>query len=470
MSGLRTLTARLTLTVVALVALAALVIGTATTLIMDRSLSDRLDQEVRASLGRALAAPPAPDGSRLIDLRNQAPGTVVAVLTADGTADEGRVLGDGPGVSEPLAAGVLRSLDEVPTDGRVVGLSPGDLGELRWAAAAIGGSRVVVGLPTADVADAVSTLVVAEVGLGLVAVVAAGGCGLLLVRRQLRPLRAVAETARAVARQPLASGEVEVTQRVPGALTDDSTEVGRVGAALNALLVHVEESLRARHQSEQQVRQFVADASHELRTPLATIRGYTELARRHPADDTVVREALGKVEGESGRMATLVEDLLLLARLDAGRPLERRPVDLTRLLLEAVEDAQVRAPEHVWRLDLPAEPVEVIGDEQRLHQVVTNLLSNAARHTPAGTTVTVSLQGDGFAVHDDGPGFPPDLLDRAFERFTRGDTARTRHAGGSAGLGLALVRAIVEAHGGRVTIASGPGRTTVRVRFDPSPG
>ena len=162
-----------------------------------------------------------------------------------------------------------------------------------------------------------------------------------------------------------------------------------MGAALNTLLDHVESSLAVRHRSEQQVRQFVADASHELRTPLATIAGYTELARRQPAAQAT---ALDKVEGEAARMTGLVEDLLLLARLDAGRPLVREPVDLSLLLMEAVNDARVVAPDHTWRLALPDEPVEVVGDEQRLHQVVTNLLTNARKYTPPGTTVTVTAR------------------------------------------------------------------------------
>ena len=193
----------------------------------------------------------------------------------------------------------------------------------------------------------------------------------------------MAATAHAVAALPLAEGDFDLSERVPEHLTDERTEVGQVGAALNSLLVHVETSLEARHRSEQQVRQFVADASHELRTPLATIVGYTELARTRPDAETAAT-ALGKVEEEAGRMTTLVEDLLLLARLDSGRPMRREPVDLTRLLVEAVSDARVLAPGHHWRIVVPDEPIEVTGDEQGLHQVVTNLLTNARKHTPAG--------------------------------------------------------------------------------------
>jgi two-component system, OmpR family, sensor kinase len=297
--------------------------------------------------------------------------------------------------------------------------------------------------------------------IALGAVVAAGA-GQLVVRRQLRPLRQVAATAHEVAQLPLAEGAIALEQRVPDKLTDERTEVGQVGAALNTLLEHVETSLDARHRSEQQVRQFVADASHELRTPLATIAGYTELARRRPGEDTT-RTALDKVEEESKRMTSLVEDLLLLARLDAGRPLDRAPVDLTRLLLEAVSDARVLSTDHTWRLELPDEPLEVVGDEQRLHQVVTNLLTNARKHTPAGTTITVTGRTDGFDVHDDGPGFPPEFVGKAFERFARVDEARTRTGG--AGLGLSLVEAIARSHGGTVSLDSVPGGTTIAVRL-----
>jgi two-component system OmpR family sensor kinase len=282
----------------------------------------------------------------------------------------------------------------------------------------------------------------------------------------------VAATAHEVATLPLSSGEIGTTVRVPEDLTDERTEVGQVGAALNTLLAHVEHALDERHRSEQQVRQFVADASHELRTPLSTIHGYAELSRRtSPPDPAQLAQAMSKVEAEATRMSSLVEDLLLLARLDSGRPLARDEVDLTRLALEAVGDARVVGPEHRWRLDLPDEPVLAPGDEQRLHQVLTNLLNNARRHTPPGTAVTVGVREDGdevvLSVLDDGPGLPPPLRSTAFERFTRGDSARTRASGG-AGLGLSLVQAISHAHGGRVSVDSVPGRTHFEVRL-PAP-
>ena len=318
----------------------------------------------------------------------------------------------------------------------------------------------VAGLPTDEVDEALAWLVTIVVVVSAAAVAIAGGAGTFVVRRQLAPLREVAGTAHRVAELPLASGEIDLSERVPARLTDERTEVGQVGAALNAMLDHVESSLDQRHRSEQQVRQFVADASHELRTPLATIAGYTELARNRPETTPT---ALAKVETESARMTGLVEDLLLLARLDAGRPLEREPVDLSRLLLEAVNDARVVDADRQWRLSLPDAPLSVDGDAARLHQVVTNLLTNASKYTPAGTTITVTGSADGFTVHDDGPGFSPELAPRAFERFTRGDAARTR--AGGAGLGLSLVEAIVAAHGGTVALASSPGDTTFTVHL-----
>ncbi len=354
----------------------------------------------------------------------------------------------------------------MPADGEVHSVELTALGDYRAAAQDVSGGTIVTALPSSEVDETLSSLVWLEVLVGLLGVLAAAGAGTFVVRRQLRPLNEVAETAHAVALLPLDSGDIGVTERVPERLTDKGTEVGQVGSALNTLLEHVESSLTARHRSELQVRQFVADASHELRTPLATIHGYAELSRRTPNDPSALATALTKVETETDRMSALVEDLLLLARLDSGRPLERNEVDLTHLLLESVGDARVLAPQHRWQLRLPDEPVTVVGDVQRLHQVVTNLLGNARHHTPPGTTVTVSAEstatGATITVHDDGPGLPGGLADHVFERFTRGDTSRTRASGG-AGLGLSLVAAIVQAHGGTTQVSSEPGDTTFTV-------
>lgn len=469
------LTGRLVVTSVALVAFVSLLIAVATTVAIRSYLTGRLDLEVRESAFRAVGAlqgepsfQPERDrsGPEEIDPAfGQGSGTVTAYVTPTGAYGEvitrhGELL--------PLSGPCLQVLADVPADGapHTVGLPA--LDDYRVLAIDDGGTTVVSGLPTEEVEQTVSSLIVWEAVFLLLGVLAAGGGALILVGRKLRPLREVAGTAHEVAGLPLSTGEVGMTARVPDRLTDERTEVGQVGAALNTLLGRIEDALDARHRSEQQVRQFVADASHELRTPLASIHGYAELSRRTAAHPSALTHAMSKVETEASRMASLVEDLLLLARLDAGRPLERAEVDLTKMVLESVADARVMAPEHRWALDLPDEPVTVTGDELRLHQVLTNLLSNARRHTPAGTTVTVSahVSADSssaeMSVHDDGPGIPPQVQETVFERFTRGDSARTRAAGG-AGLGLSLAQAITEAHGGHISVRSQPGSTSFTV-------
>jgi two-component system OmpR family sensor kinase len=325
---------------------------------------------------------------------------------------------------------------------------------------------VISGLPTHDLDNAVDSMLGYQLLLTALGVLVASLVGFRLIARELRPLRRVANTAEEVSGLPLDTGQVGLTARVPEELTDPETEVGQVGAALNTLLGHVERSLDARHRSEQQVRQFVADASHELRTPLATILGYAELVRRRPGDQLAEEQGWRKVQEEGARMQSLVEDLLLLTRLDSGRPLAADDVDVSKLVVEAVSDARVVAPDHKWLLELPDEPVVVTGDDLRLHQVVTNLLTNARRHTPVGTTVRVGLLRQGLearlTVADDGPGIPESVLPHVFDRFTRADTSRTRDSGG-AGLGLALVKAVVSAHGGTVAVDSEPGRTVFTV-------
>jgi two-component system OmpR family sensor kinase len=290
-----------------------------------------------------------------------------------------------------------------------------------------------------------------------------GVAGALWVRWSLRPLRQVAATAVAVTRLPLDSGEVALPARAPAA--DPRSEVGQVGTALNLMLGHVEDALSKRHRSEERLRSFAADASHELRTPVASIRGHAELALRHPGPvPPEVTRALDRVAAESGRMGEMVDDLLLLARLDAGRPLEREHVDLTRLVLDGVDDARAAGPDHRWTLDLPEEPVTVPGDAHRLQQVVANLLANARVHTPAGTKVSVRLDDQADAdsvalrVSDDGPGVPNEVRSTVFERFTHADRRRPR-AGSGAGLGLAIVAAVIDAHGGRMQLESRPGAT-----------
>jgi two-component system OmpR family sensor kinase len=304
---------------------------------------------------------------------------------------------------------------------------------------------------------------------------AAAVVGVWIIRRQLAPLSRVSAAARNVANLELDKGEVQLpTEIVHVDPIAAHTEVGQLGSALNRMLDRIAAAMAARHASETRVRQFVADASHELRTPLAAIRGYTELAQRKqdevPAD---VAHAMSRVESEAARMTRLVEDMLLLARLDAGRPLETEHVDLSRLLVDAVSDAHVAGQDHKWSLDLPDEPVTIVGDPARLHQVLVNLLANARTHTPPGTSVTTSLSRDGsdavvIAIADDGPGIPLGLQPEVFQRFARGDSSRSRQAG-STGLGLAIVAAVVKAHGGTIDMQSKPGATVFSVRLPTEP-
>jgi two-component system OmpR family sensor kinase len=329
------------------------------------------------------------------------------------------------------------------------------------------GEVFITGLPLAPLQTTLREVALTELSIFGLALLLAGMLGTAWVQLSLRPLSRMTATATEVTKLPLASGSVDLPHRVR--LADPRTEVGKLGEAFNAMLGHVESALARRHASEARLRSFAADASHELRTPLAAIRGYTELAQRK-ADELPpdLRRALERVGAESARMSGLVDDLLLLARLDAGRPLERKPVDLTRLAIDATSDARVAAPSHRWLLDLSPEPVLVPGDEPRLRQVLANLLSNAARHTPADSTVTVAVAvsqvagSASLSVTDNGPGVPAELRSSLFERFVRGDPSRSR-AAGSTGLGLAIVEAVTTAHGGRVDLTSNPGQTRFTV-------
>jgi two-component system OmpR family sensor kinase len=331
-----------------------------------------------------------------------------------------------------------------------------------------GGPVLFTGLPLKSVENTLRNVEIAEAAVFAIVVLLVAGSGVGLVRLSLRPLRRVAATATMVAELPLDT-DVSLPARVPD--DDPRTEVGQVGAAFNRMLQHVESALARRAASETRLRRFAADASHELRTPLSSIRGYAELALRHrgPVPEDVTH-ALQRVESESARMSVLVDELLLLARLDAGRPLEQEPVDLTRLTIEATSDAQVASRSHRWQLELPDEPLMVRGDEHRLRQVLSNLLSNAAKHTAPDSTVTVSVAAAEAAgrsavrlsVSDNGQGIPPDLVPELFERFARGDSSRSRSAG-STGLGLAIVKAVVTAHHGTVSVESHPGQTTFTI-------
>ncbi|MFH9723337.1 sensor histidine kinase [Streptomyces sp. NPDC017254] len=474
---------------VALIAVVAAVIGTVTTIAFRSYLYDQADEQVRGLSNRA-AGPPVALGGTPDPVRDRQPlaflggpgapiGTLGAVLTDEGVAaagysteEAGNGGSDGPKFpTKELDEAQRAALVAVPRDGEPHTVElPGGLGSYRIEYAEGSHGTFLTGIPLTEVENALSTLVLVELSVTGAGLFAASLAGTVLVRVALRPLRRVAATAAQVVQLPLHSGEVALHQRVPETEADPRTEVGQVGAAINRMLDHVHSALDARQQSETRVRQFVADASHELRTPLASIRGYAELTRRGREEcgpDT--RHALGRIESEATRMTGLVEDLLLLARLDAGRPLSYEPTDLVPLVVDAVSDARAAGPDHHWTLELPEDGgTPVRADGARLQQVLVNLLANARTHTPQGTKVTARVRTEPDAViveiEDDGPGIPPALLPSVFERFARGDASRSRNAG-STGLGLAIVRAVVLAHRGEVTVESASGRTVFAVRM-----
>ncbi len=480
-----TLRSRVVLVVVAMLAVLGTAIGTVSVYALQGYLMERLDSQLTSAVVRGQHAadniygtsPTGPDVTRIVATPGQPVGTFGLVRSGDlllypvilgkpqaGDQPNGPV---GP-QRVPIQASALVSL---PADGkpRTVNLGPA-LGEYRVAASSlVNGDSVVIGLPLSEVNATVNQLTLVIGLVTLAGLVFAFLLASFVVRLAMRPLARVADTAQTVAEMPLDRGDVALSVRVPEADTDPHTEVGKVGSALNRMLGHVASALTARQASEQKVRQFVADASHELRTPLASIRGYAELTRRSPHElPQDVTHSLGRIESEASRMTSLVEDLLLLARLDEGRELDRDPVDLSLLLIDAVSDAHAAGPDHVWSIDLPEEPVEVLGDRPRLHQVVVNLLANARVHTPEGTEVKAELAVDREAgtatvtVADNGPGIPESLRPTLFQRFARGDSSRARTTG-STGLGLAIVQAVVEAHGGAVEVASRPGETIFTV-------
>jgi two-component system OmpR family sensor kinase len=498
---------RLVVVLIALIAAVTGALGMVSTLALRGSLVGQLDSQLFASSARAAGAPdplplptPTPPNSGSVpralppglSVPGQGAGTI-NLFVGDGTTRSGYI--GQAGDFRQLTKIQELTLESLPRDGKPHSAILTGLGDYRVLAITTrNGYVVVTGLSTAESTATVRNYVAVEAAAATLAILLALVAGMVLVRRELRPLERVAATAGRVSELPLDRGEVALPERVSAVDTDPGTEVGQVGAALNRLLGHVELALAARQESETQVRQFVADASHELRTPLASIRGYAELVRRLPGDlppDTL--RAMGRVESESRRMTALVEDMLLLARLDAGRPLASEEVDLGALAVDAVADAHAAGPDHVWQLDVPggsdwpndqswdgeedadgteAPRAVVLGDDHRLQQVLVNLLSNARVHTPPGTTVRTTVRAAGncvtVRVQDDGPGIPQPRVAQLFQRFTRGSAARSPGEG-STGLGLAIVDAVVGAHGGRIEVDAAAGATAFTVTLPAAP-
>ena len=456
-----------------LVAVMAIVLDVAAVVVARQLWMSNLDADLRVAIHAPMGASGGPSN-------RQGPfASELDLQVSNGNVVVAQVFERNPGRGT-LGQEQIDVLMGVRADGRPHTVFIPELGPYRVASQIGANGQHVVGISMFAVTAAVSRLVMLEIFLTVGAVIAAALVAAAVVRRTLRPLTSLAGTASRVATMRLDQGEVQL-ERLSGPAVDPASEVGRVGLAFNHMLGNVEDALVARHRSEARVRGFVADASHELRNPLAAIRGYAELMGRdkHLPEQTAL--AVDRIDVESRRMSKLVEEMLLLARLDQGATVDAQPVDMSELLVGAVADASVAGPDHHWTLDVPDEPLTVLGDEHQLHQVVSNLLGNARKHTPPGTHVLVRLQRIAatqtpapgvpvpppaqvvLTVADDGPGVPPDILPHVFERFVRADQARTHDDEGSTGLGLSIVSAVVASHGGGVAVESVPGATKFTV-------
>ena len=503
----RFLAAAVALALVTMLAASALAMHSWMTSKIDSSLESmlsRLEKNAELSLQQPVPPPPpptsGPQGDQDDHDDDHGPSQSKSPSSSASPSEHGPRGLRGPGSSEgqlqlikddnEIVSGVVKQFDVVELDsaaqqqilslrcdGHGHNVSLPNLGTFRIMCAQSESRTLVVGLSLAANNSTLIMLVALEGVIALVVITGATFIGRKWIRREMLPLGEVAATARNIGSQDLiAAPTVDTFDRVDSSIAQPGDEVGDVGFALNTMIDNVETALQARAESEQRLRQFVADASHELRTPLASIQGYTQLLQRGATDQEL---ALSRIASESARMSGLVEDLLLLARLDAGRELASDPVDVIPLAIDAVSDAHAAGPDHQWSLDLPEIDDEadsctsctVLGDESALRQVFANLVNNARIHTPAGTHVKVGVQtiagtasAPGFvrlSVADDGPGIAPELRATVFDRFVRGDTSRSRQGKGSSGLGLSIVSSIAEALGGRVdvdTLCEGEGK------------
>jgi two-component system OmpR family sensor kinase len=488
---LGSLRGRLTVGMVVVLLVAGLAVGVVSELFLRHFLLARVDEQLVSAGGRYAASlehsdrherrdghdvtvqggPDSSDGDADDVIPGQSEGTL-GIRVLGGRITQAAVVGhDGathPVRLDPASAAVVTRI-RPGTGAHSVDLDA--LGDYRLRAV-LGqdGDVQLAGLPLRPVNETLAELLIVEVALFAGLVVVGGAAAALVVRRSLRPLDQLATNALEVSTLALTGGaEPLPTTAAP---RRSAREVDQVSEAFDRMLDRVRNAMSARDATEARLRRFVADASHELRTPLATIRASAEYGARPtgaPLPEAAA-DALARIHAASDRMGVLVSDLLLLARLDAGRPLQHQQVDLTRLVLDTVSDARTAAPDHRWELDLPEEAVTVEGDEDRLRQVLANLLANARTHTPPDTTVITSVRVGPHhveaSVADDGPGVPAELRDELFERFTRGDTSRSR-AHGSTGLGLAIASSIARAHGGSLTYQTSPsGGACFRIRLN----
>jgi two-component system, OmpR family, sensor kinase len=456
---------RILVLVLSLTAIGLAGAGVATFAALRSGLLERVDDQLKDSVGPVLSSMRLRESFGAIDTRQ-------AIYVPAGTqavyrrVSDGRPIAKLPVPFDTRPAPFPQDLDLDPRGSSFVTLNGTDGGprfRLLAIATESGDGQLLIAIPLDSVDATLARLVVVEVFVFGTVLVALAAFGSLAVARSFRPLRRITATATEVAR----SGDL--SQRVD--VDDEGNEVGQLAAAFNTMVGRIEELVAEKDASEDRLRRFVGDASHELRTPLASIRAHSEMVRRgvvsNPDD---LARVVQRIENESTRMTGLVDDLLQLARLDQRRPLHYAPVDLTLVAADAVTDARALSPEHRFALDIAGgNPVVVPGDEAQLRQVTTNLVANAIHHTPPGTSVKVrvAVHGDRavLEVADDGPGMPTDQAGRVFERFYRADVSRSRATGGT-GLGLSIVQAIAHAHGGTASAASSPGNgATFRIEL-----
>ena len=452
---------RLLIGVISLVLLGLVVLNVAIYASLQNFLIGRVDAEMRAGVDEVANTLGAPSRGQ-VQHTAFAVGTVAELLGTDGSVVNVKVVGQGFGTPTtavtPVLPGRLPNAGlDIPADPQTVKGSDG-ITQFRmtdWPEGRFGGQYIVLAVPLTDIYSTLRGLLISQLVISVGVVAGTALLAFVLIQVGLRPLRRMGATAGVIAAGDYSRRVEPATPR---------TEIGRLGLALNAMLSQIEAAFAERTASENRLRRFIADASHELRTPLTSIRGYSEMLRRGASESAADSElARRRIEEESVRMSTLVDDMLLIARLDQGRPLETRPVDLYAIASDAAADARAVAPHREITLDA-SQTVMVRGDDTRLRQVVGNLVRNALVHTPSRTPIEIGVTTQNGTAHlmvtDHGPGLRTEDTSRIFEPFYRADPSRSRDSGG-AGLGLSIVTAVVTAHGGRVDVkeTSGGGAT-----------
>ena len=466
------LRSRLVIIVGTLLAIALAATGVASTFIMQNNLSRQLagslfvasDAATGSIYDRVTAESQLASADTLSYLYLLGPGSYQVLLDPNGAVLSSTLLTDDYELSrltstqQKAAVALARSSDDVSSGaidglGSVVSiLSPFTLDGVD------GTFTLINGASTAPIDATLREYVTTGVLIGLLALVVASVTGWWIIRRSLAPLERVVDLADEVVATPLSAGQVSLPARAGITTESGSSEAGRVSAALTRLLDHVEQALNVRHEAEESIRRFSADASHELKNPLASIRGYADHYRHAPELSETTRDALERINSEAVRMSKLVSDLLMLTKVNASPELVRDSVDLTRVVLEVVADTRIAFTDHRWRIDIPEEPVTIESDESALRQVLLNLTSNAGAHTPTGTTVTIGLVAHSdtveIAVRDNGPGISADAIERIFEPFAQDSVAANRRSTGSVGLGLTIARSLTEWLGGLLVVTS----------------